>query len=73
MSYHVDIVECWGKLIDQRGDEAETRFAGSVSAWQNTSNVQLATIRTVATCTDSKARIDEALHSIKAYKAALRR
>ena len=73
MGYHIDMLERWGKLIDQRGREDESRFADSVSALQNKSNAHLTAIRTVATCVDSKARIDETLLRIKAYKSALRR
>lgn len=73
MSYHVDMIERWGKLIDLRGHEDDARFAGSVSAYQNKSNAQLTALRTVAMCVDSKARIDEALQRIQAYKSALRR
>lgn len=73
MGYHIDIIERWGKLIDQRGREDDAQFAGSVSASQNKSNAQVTAIRTVATCVDSKVRIEETLQRIKAYKSALRR
>lgn len=73
MSYQFDILEVWSRLSDVREHDADTMFAGSVSAWQNKSNAQVTTIRTIATCVDSQERIEETLERLKAYKAALRR
>lgn len=71
MSYQFDIIERWSRLVDE-GD-TDVMFAGSVSAWQNKSNAQVTTIRTIATCVDSQERIEQTLERLKAYKAALRR